>query len=230
MPSTFTDGDTIEVLERQQAENAHHHQNPHPPLTSTSCLKTMRCWWSTNRPNSCPLPRTGWNRIRSTVAASSTYVNPIPRRGASSCTGLTKRRLESWFCQAQAGQRRPSEAISRPRRPSHVSCFGRGKPSTSTGTVRTWLMEDKHLNVKAVNKIAPKRKEAISHYHVLETNDGTAHVEVTIETGRRHQIRMAMQHSTDLLLWGMNVWCNERSTSTDHAARFRSGVLTSGNR
>ena len=34
----------------------------------------------------------------------------------------------------------------------------------------------------------------MSHYHVLETNDGTAHVEVTIETGRRHQIRMAMQH------------------------------------
>ena len=55
-------------------------------------------------------------------------------------------------------------------------------------------MEDKHLNIKAVNKNHPQGKEAISHYHVLESKDETSLVEVTIETGRRHQIRMAMQH------------------------------------
>lgn len=68
-----------------------------------------------------------------------------------------------------------------------------GNPTPSAGTVRSWLMEDKHLNVKAVNKSHPKGKEAISHYCVIGSNSDTAHVEVSIETGRRHQIRMAMQ-------------------------------------
>lgn len=68
-----------------------------------------------------------------------------------------------------------------------------GHPTPPVGTVRSWLMEDKHLNVKAVNKNHPKGKEAISHYRVIASNQETAHVEVSIETGRRHQIRMAMQ-------------------------------------
>ena len=69
-----------------------------------------------------------------------------------------------------------------------------GKPILSNGTVRTWLMEDKHLNVKAVNKQHPKGREAISHYQIRQSFDDTSLVEVLIETGRRHQIRMAMQH------------------------------------
>ena len=69
-----------------------------------------------------------------------------------------------------------------------------GCPNPVSGTVRSWLMEDKHLNIKAVNKNHPQGKEAISHYHVLESSEETSLVEVSIETGRRHQIRMAMQH------------------------------------
>lgn len=69
-----------------------------------------------------------------------------------------------------------------------------GKPHPTSGTVRSWLLEDKHLNIKAVNKNHPQGKEAISHYHVMDSGDETSLVEVSIETGRRHQIRMAMQH------------------------------------
>ncbi|MEL0331463.1 MAG: RluA family pseudouridine synthase [Candidatus Poseidoniales archaeon] len=69
-----------------------------------------------------------------------------------------------------------------------------GTPAPLSGTVRTWLLEDKHLNIKAVNKNHPQGKEAISHYHVVERGHETCLVEVSIETGRRHQIRMAMQH------------------------------------
>jgi 23S rRNA pseudouridine1911/1915/1917 synthase len=69
-----------------------------------------------------------------------------------------------------------------------------GTPEVESGTVRTWLMEDKHLNVKAVNPDHPQGKEAISHHRTVSVNDTTALVEVMIETGRRHQIRMAMQH------------------------------------
>ena len=69
-----------------------------------------------------------------------------------------------------------------------------GQPNPTSGTVRTWLMEDKHLNVKAVNPDHPQGKEAISHYNVASSSGDTSLVEVMIETGRRHQIRMAMQH------------------------------------
>ena len=64
----------------------------------------------------------------------------------------------------------------------------------TSGTVRSWLLEDKHLNIKAVNKNHPQGKEAISHYRLIDARDETSLVEVSIETGRRHQIRMAMQH------------------------------------
>ena len=102
----LTDGDTIEVLERQRAEI----RTPPPKSTPSVDLDVLlRCWWSTNHPNSCPLPRIGWKLIRSTVAASSTYVNPVPRRGASSCTGLTKRRPESWFLPSTS---RPKKTFS----------------------------------------------------------------------------------------------------------------------
>jgi len=69
-----------------------------------------------------------------------------------------------------------------------------GNPAPNQGTVRTWLMEDKHLNVKAVNPRHPQGREAVSHYRTLSSNGTTSLVEVMIETGRRHQIRMAMQH------------------------------------
>ena len=69
-----------------------------------------------------------------------------------------------------------------------------GQPDPVSGTVRAWLMEDKHLNVKAVNPDHPQGKEAVSHYNVASSNGETSLVEVMIETGRRHQIRMAMQH------------------------------------
>ena len=44
-------------------------------------------------------------------------------------------------------------------------------------------MEDKHLNVKAVNKQHPKGREAISHYQIRQSFDDTSLVEVLIETG-----------------------------------------------
>ena len=69
-----------------------------------------------------------------------------------------------------------------------------GEPEPPQGTVRTWLLEDKNLNVKAVNARHPQGKEAISHYNVVSYGASGTLVEVMIETGRRHQIRMAMQH------------------------------------
>ena len=69
-----------------------------------------------------------------------------------------------------------------------------GVVDVKQGTVSTWLMEDKFLNVKAVNAKHPKGKEAISHYQILKETEDNSLVEVEIETGRRHQIRIAMQY------------------------------------
>ena len=69
-----------------------------------------------------------------------------------------------------------------------------GDLEPSHGTVRAWLLEDKNLNVKAVNARHPHGKEAISHYNVVSKGLNGTLVEVMIETGRRHQIRMAMQY------------------------------------
>ncbi len=67
-----------------------------------------------------------------------------------------------------------------------------GKPEQKSGTIREWLLEDKFLKVKAVNKKHPNAKEAITHWSI-EDYDGTASlIALTIETGRRHQIRVGL--------------------------------------
>ena len=60
------------------------------------------------------------------------------------------------------------------------------------GTIREWLLEDKFLKVKAVKKNHPKAKEAITHYSVVDSDDYASLIQLTIETGRRHQIRVGL--------------------------------------
>ena len=67
-----------------------------------------------------------------------------------------------------------------------------GKPQTDRGTIREWLLEDKFLRVKAVKKNYPQAKEAITHYSVEDNDEFASLVQLTIETGRRHQIRVGL--------------------------------------
>ena len=67
-----------------------------------------------------------------------------------------------------------------------------GKPETDRGTIREWLLEDKFLRVKAVKKNHPQAKEAITHYSVEDNDEFASLVQLTIETGRRHQIRVGL--------------------------------------
>ena len=68
-----------------------------------------------------------------------------------------------------------------------------GRPKKNDGTAREWLVEDKHLHVKRVKSSFQGAKEAITHWSVDNTDNITSFIQVTIETGRRHQIRMAMK-------------------------------------
>jgi len=68
-----------------------------------------------------------------------------------------------------------------------------GRPEGDHGTVVQHLVEDEHLNVRAVKAGFRGAREAITHWHVLDADEHVADVELLIETGRRHQIRMAMR-------------------------------------
>lgn len=54
-------------------------------------------------------------------------------------------------------------------------------------------MEDKHLHVKRVKSTFKGSKESITHWRVEDQDEFVSLIEIKIETGRRHQIRMAMQ-------------------------------------
>lgn len=67
-----------------------------------------------------------------------------------------------------------------------------GKPEIKGGTIHEWLLEDKFLRVRAVNKRNPMAKEAITHWSIEDSDDIATLLMLTIETGRRHQIRVGL--------------------------------------
>ena len=68
-----------------------------------------------------------------------------------------------------------------------------GKLPRKHGTEIEWLLEDKNLRVKKVKPNTKFSKEAITHWEVVKENQSTSLVRIAIDTGRRHQIRMAMK-------------------------------------
>lgn len=62
------------------------------------------------------------------------------------------------------------------------------------GTFRSFLREGKDLVVRSAPE-GPNSKLAITHYRTLETRDRYSLVEVTLETGRRNQIRVHFSES-----------------------------------
>ena len=68
-----------------------------------------------------------------------------------------------------------------------------GKLPRKHGTEIEWLLEDKNLRVKKVKPNTKSSKEAITHWEVVKENQSTSLVRIAIDTGRRHQIRMAMK-------------------------------------
>ena len=68
-----------------------------------------------------------------------------------------------------------------------------GRPEQTEGTDSSWLIEDKHLHVKRVKSTYKGAKQSITHWRIEDQDEFVSLIEVIIETGRRHQIRMAMQ-------------------------------------
>ena len=68
-----------------------------------------------------------------------------------------------------------------------------GGPADDTGEIRSLLARSRHDN--RVRSVAKGGKEAITHYKVLERLGGYSLIEVTILTGRSHQIRVHMSEN-----------------------------------
>jgi 23S rRNA pseudouridine1911/1915/1917 synthase len=67
-----------------------------------------------------------------------------------------------------------------------------GKPEQESGTIHEWLLEDKFLRIRTVNKGNPNAKEAITHWSLEDSDEIASLLMLTIETGRRHQIRVGL--------------------------------------
>jgi 23S rRNA pseudouridine1911/1915/1917 synthase len=67
-----------------------------------------------------------------------------------------------------------------------------GRPDPAEGTVRNWLRENRAFRVYACGRENRDAKVAVTHYRVLKSAASYCTVEVRIETGRKHQIRVHM--------------------------------------
>ena len=67
-----------------------------------------------------------------------------------------------------------------------------GRPEKKEGTLNNWLIEGYDKRVFAVKQERPGAKSAITHYTTLKELQTTSLLEVRLETGRKHQIRVQL--------------------------------------
>ncbi len=68
-----------------------------------------------------------------------------------------------------------------------------GVPSQSKGRLRDYLLKDTSSNsVKVFSEPSPGAKEAVLKYEALDTKNGFSLIQICLETGRSHQIRVQM--------------------------------------
>jgi 23S rRNA pseudouridine1911/1915/1917 synthase len=67
-----------------------------------------------------------------------------------------------------------------------------GEVEEQEGTISNWLLENKNLVMYSTDKPG-EGQQAITHYRVLEIRNGWSLLEVSLETGRKNQIRVHMK-------------------------------------
>ena len=67
-----------------------------------------------------------------------------------------------------------------------------GTPKEKSGTISSFLAENKFLSVYSGKK-TEESKYAVTKYQVLKSNEKYSLIEITLETGRKHQIRVHLQ-------------------------------------
>ena len=68
-----------------------------------------------------------------------------------------------------------------------------GRVSAASGTVKSWLKQIKAMKVYSVSKgNDDDAKEAITHYKIAKVGNNFSLLEITLQTGRKNQIRVHM--------------------------------------
>jgi len=65
-----------------------------------------------------------------------------------------------------------------------------GTPVRAEGVVDNFLTEDRDLRVRACGRETPGAKHAVTRYRVTRAGRKHSLIEVVLETGRKHQIRV----------------------------------------
>jgi 23S rRNA pseudouridine1911/1915/1917 synthase len=66
-----------------------------------------------------------------------------------------------------------------------------GTPAEESATLESWLDESNPLKVYVAEE-SPRTRRAVLHYRVMKKGKGVTLLDVTLETGRRHQIRVQL--------------------------------------
>lgn len=80
----------------------------------------------------------------------------------------------------------------------YYRCFIRGKMKDRIGTINLPIGEDRHHNQR--RRVSKTGQEAITHYEVIKEYKDYSLLEVLLETGRTHQIRVHFSHLNHPLL------------------------------
>lgn len=74
-------------------------------------------------------------------------------------------------------------------------CIVHGKVTPNIGTLTNYLLKDEEKNmVKVYDKPHQDAKTAITHYKVINSKQNFSLLDISLETGRTHQIRAQMAH------------------------------------
>lgn len=94
-----------------------------------------------------------------------------------------------------AAQKLLNEKIKDREVTKRYRCVLCGVPEKKNGRLINYLRADERENrVRVVKKDTPGAKEAILDYEVLKSKNGKTLVEITLLTGRKHQIRVQFAH------------------------------------
>lgn len=93
--------------------------------------------------------------------------------------------------------------------------FVEGVPQPEEGCLENFLVKDGRSNTSRVcSENTPGARHAKLHYRVTDIRDGNAFVEIRLDTGRHHQIRVQMSH------FGHPLAGDRKYGSTLHAAQL----------
>lgn len=74
-------------------------------------------------------------------------------------------------------------------------CIVRGVPQPPRAVLKAWMVKDEaRAHVQVLGKPAPGARTAVTEYKLIRTDGARSLLEVTLHTGRTHQIRAHMAH------------------------------------